>query len=145
MPNIADDFAAIRARQAEIKRPKAQDFAVGLVEQFLPLYENYRAVEATLGDAYDAWEGPRVLGIPAHPDTRLLELLRQRAEAEKALGKVEERMLSTVPTSPAGVAALIRAVIAYTWDHEDRPEDQGPEVRALRLALAYFGQDKTEP
>ena len=130
---------------ADIAQPKTRDPVVALVEQFFPLYENSRAAQAALQQACRDYEDAH--GIP-HPgvlydyhDALLIEFMRQDDVAAKALGDVEEPMLATVPTSLEGVAALIRYAIVNVYDYDIEDCDQGPEVRALRSALAYFGHE----
>jgi hypothetical protein len=70
--------------------------------------------------------------------------MRQDRAAEIALAAVEEPTLSTVPTSLAGAAALIRVAISQDWDHDYAPDDQPPSVRVLQAVLRYLGHEADE-
>jgi hypothetical protein len=150
MTSIPYDYAGIRTRQAELSggpvpmmASSSADPAVALAERFLPLYENWRAAQAALVQASEDYEDARGLPrrgiIDDYQDPRLIELMRQDRTAEIALAAVERPMLSALPTSPAGVAALIQVAIAYIYDHDYQDDDQPPEVRVLQTVLRYFG------
>jgi hypothetical protein len=90
-----------------------------------------------LKDAQTVWEDWDCY----HREAGLYALEDARKAAEAALVGIEEAVLTAKPSTPEGVAAMIRLAMAYAWDHDNEPVDQPPEVRALRSALAFFGQE----
>jgi hypothetical protein len=90
-----------------------------------------------LKDAQAAWED----WDRYHREAGLYALEDARKAAEAALDEIEEAVLTAKPSTPEGVAAMIRLAMAYAWDHDSEPEYQPSEVRALRSALAFFGQE----
>jgi hypothetical protein len=90
-----------------------------------------------LKDAQAAWED----WDRYHREAGLYALEDARKAAEAALEEIEEAVLTAKPSTPEGVAAMIRLAVAYAWDHDSEAEYQPSEVRALRSALAFFGQE----
>jgi hypothetical protein len=83
---------------------------------------------------WDDWDG-------YHREAGLYALEDVRKAAETALGEIEEAVLTAKPASLEGAIALIRVAMAYAWDYDNEPVDQPSEIRALRGALAFFGQE----
>jgi hypothetical protein len=80
-----------------------------------------------------------------HRDLGLYKLEAKTRAAEKALVGIEETVLSSKAATPEEVAAMVRVAIAYAWDDGFASDDQPSEIRALRGALAYFGQEGGAP
>jgi hypothetical protein len=90
-----------------------------------------------LKDAQAVWED----WDRYHREAGLYDLEDAREAAEAALSEIEETVLRAKAASLEGVAAMIRVAMAYAWGHDNEPVDQPSEIRALRSALAFFGQE----
>jgi hypothetical protein len=76
-----------------------------------------------------------------HRELGLYDLEERRDSALAALGDLDEEIIAAKPTSVEGVAAMIRYAIACETDTYEADDEQPYSVRALRSALAFFGEE----